>query len=146
MAFGAFAPLPIRLGGSPEEGWTAEQFARLSADLQALKRVAPLATWRYSQTGGAAVTMVSYAGQNGVGLAYAPTATPGGDGVCSFTWDAQYFQDEYGNQYPFKIRAAYPRALGSNSAIWEQIALGIRIRIVSAAGVAGNTQVCISVW
>lgn len=46
MALGAFAPLPIRLGGSATEGWTAEQHARLCADLLAVKRTAPVLVMR----------------------------------------------------------------------------------------------------
>lgn len=83
--FGAFAPLPLRLGGSSEEGWTASQQSRVSADLVAAFRAAPLAILTINQAG----TISSYHGQNGVGLANAPTVT-GSGGDLTLTWSRHY--------------------------------------------------------
>lgn len=71
MATGAFAPLPLRLGGSPEDGVTAAQFARLSNDLAAARRVAPFARMVIDPNGGAPL-LLHYRGQNGVGTADRP--------------------------------------------------------------------------
>lgn len=72
MPFGAFAPLPIRLGGNAVEGWTATQHARTAADAVAVKRGAPLAVLTVTINSGV-VTVTSYWGQNGAGLANAPS-------------------------------------------------------------------------
>jgi hypothetical protein len=42
VPLGGFAPLPLRLGGSPEEGVTAEQWNRLSLDVAAAADSTPL--------------------------------------------------------------------------------------------------------
>jgi hypothetical protein len=86
MAFGAFAPMPLRLGGSAQEGWTAEQHARIAADLVNVGRVAPLAVLTYDSSG----TIVSYMGQNGVGPAHAPTVNPFASFVRRLDWERAY--------------------------------------------------------
>lgn len=150
MPFGAFAPLPLRLGGSAEEGWSPEQHARLCADLRALKRVMPLASWDYDQTSDSVVTLTNYVGQNGVGLAYAPTATANGTGDVSCVWPSPYFEDEYEAQHPFKVRAVIATNAsavdGSVTVVWEQITRGVRLRMVDNAPAAYNGKVCVRVW
>lgn len=94
MPFGAFAPLPFRLGGSAEEGWTATQHARAAADLVALLRSSPLAVLTVNKSG-ATVTVESYHGQNGVGLGFAPAAGSGGTGIVTLTWAKSYKTDRY---------------------------------------------------
>lgn len=42
MAFGAFAPLPLRLGGDAKTGWRASEHARVAADLVAIGRTSRL--------------------------------------------------------------------------------------------------------
>ena len=77
MPTGGLAPLPLRLGADPEYGWTtAEQHARLCADLVALTRVSPvfvadLLSLAYPGVGDD-VYFTSYYGRNGEGLQYAP--------------------------------------------------------------------------
>lgn len=43
MSFGALAPLPFRLTGDHETGWSAPQFSRFCADLIAVRRTLPFA-------------------------------------------------------------------------------------------------------
>ncbi len=153
MAFGAFAPLPLRLGGSPEEGWAPEQHARMCADVQALKRRAPLARWTYVQTGTGSsdYTFAYYLGQNGNGLLYVPTSvTVNGTGDISFAYASQYFEDDYGTQYPIRIRTAraqahYDAGAPTVKAMPELIARGVRIRVVDAGGTARNARVSVTV-
>jgi hypothetical protein len=148
MPFGALSPLPLRLGGSAEEGWTAEQHARFCADMQAIKRVAPLASWRYSVTTTEA-TVLAYVGQNGSGLAYAPTPTRNGNGDVSFAWASQYFEDEYGVQHPFKVRVVRAKGDGAGAsvnAVWTTIANGVRVRRFTSAGAAFNGTGYVTVW
>ncbi len=137
MPLGAFAPLPLRLGGSATEGISAAQHARLSADLVALKRVQPLAKWHFSQiaTPPYTVTITQYRGQNGAGLAYAPTVTDVNGGV-DFQWPSQYFEDEYGVQWPFRIRMCEVTPHGSSAWLgnYENIARGIRALVFDISG------------
>jgi hypothetical protein len=149
MPFGAFAPMPLRLGGSSVDGVSPEQHARLCADMVAVKRVAPLATWRFSCDASTA-TVDYYVGQNGSGLAYAPTATRNGNGDVSFVWDDPYFEDEYGIQHPFLIRAVMATSAGTagtvSSSAWEIITRGVRIRRVSDAGAQQVGISHVTVW
>ena len=114
MPLGLFAPLPIRLGGSDEEGWTAAQHARVCADLVALKRSAFVAVWTYTKSGTTA-TIDSYLGLNGAGSLYQPDSIASGlDGHTTFTWTARQFEDPYQVTFPINIKAA--RACGHGSA------------------------------
>lgn len=66
MALGGYAPLPLRLGGTPEGGLTSGQFLRLTADLTALRRVNPFAVMVIAQQDDDP-EITWYAGRNGVG-------------------------------------------------------------------------------
>lgn len=152
MPLGSFAPLPLRLGGSTEEGWAPAQHARFCADLVAVKRVTPLAVWSFSQDSGSpyAVTMLHYFGQNGVGLAYAPTATVNGLGDVSFAFSVPYFTDEYGVQEPWKIRHVTARNHDNASVdgaftTATMINRGVRVRF-SRDGSNASGVVCVKVW
>ncbi len=104
--FGAVAGfLPIRLGGDATNGWTAAQHARLAADLVAINRTLPLARFSFTKSG-ATVTITSYWGRNGAGLAYAPTPSSIGTGHSRFTWSLPGWDDDYGVFQPFAIQAA----------------------------------------
>jgi hypothetical protein len=152
MPLGAFAPLPLRLGGSPEEGWPAANHARFCADLCAVKRVQPLASWDYNQSSSSVVTISNYRGQAGTGLTLAPTATGGGStGYAIFQWADPYFEDDFEQQWPFKIRAVIATsirsgALGAVSAVWEQYQRGLKIRAVNAGGSATDRVISVQVW
>jgi hypothetical protein len=147
MTFGATSYLPLRLGGSPEDGWAPEQHARLCADLVALKRVAPLASW-VCEVGAGTASITYYVGQNGNGLAYAPTPTWNATGDVSFVWSSAYFEDEYENQHPFKIRAVIATGMATvaRGVVWEQITSGVRLRAVNTAGAAANTNLSVTLW
>ena len=85
--FGGFAPLPLRLGGTDTEGWTAAQFMRAASDLRAAVKTAPFAVFRLR---GSTLEIKSYASMVGMGDDYAPTATNEGSGVFRITWAATY--------------------------------------------------------
>jgi hypothetical protein len=65
MGFGGLYPLPLRLGGSPEEGWTVEQHARLSCDVAAMNASAPLVAMRVDVSAGGVATVSVFMGRGG---------------------------------------------------------------------------------
>lgn len=118
MAFGAFAPLPLRLGGSATEGWTAAQHARACADLVALKRAAPFAVLTFSLSGDVA-TILSYKCQasnarppdvQALGLYF-----PGADVEISWPDSARVAADPYGVVHPVPVPKI--RAMSSSSSL-----------------------------
>jgi hypothetical protein len=149
MPFGAFAPLPLRLGGSAEEGWAPAEHARLCADLTAVRRVSPLARLYVNQDTGSpfAASVTSYAGQNGVGLLYAPTVTMNGAGDVTLTWPA-YWTNDYQVQYPVKIRQARatPHATAARYRTVELLPRAVRVRCFDAAGAAAATPFSLTIW
>jgi len=99
---GGFAPLPLRLGGPPEEGWNAAQQSRVAADLVALARVVPFAHvyWVPGE-----VTVRHHISQPSISLLDAPSVVIGGVGDVTFTWPDNYV-DEYGKHYPVSLTGA----------------------------------------
>jgi hypothetical protein len=81
--------MPLRLGGSAQEGWTPEQHARLSADLAAEYSTGSFAVLSYTKSG-STVTVTAYNGRNGVGVTFAPTPTVNGAGDVTWTWPATW--------------------------------------------------------
>lgn len=105
MAFGAYAPLPIRLGGLPEEGWSAAQYLRATADLCAAMRVAPFAWLTINQNGNAPF-VVDYSGRNGIGTRDRPTVEwVNSIGRTRITWPADW-RDEYGKAHRVRVKGA----------------------------------------
>lgn len=149
MTWGALSPMPIRFGGSPTEGWAPEQHARLCADLVAVKRTAPLARLYVTQDAGSpfAAAIVTYHGQNGNGLAYAPTIAVNGAGDVTLTWPA-YWTDEFEHQYPLKIRQAIPKASATAARFINHVISGrtIRVRSFNDAGAAISSNFGMRVW
>lgn len=92
---GGLAPLPLRLVADALQGLSAQQHARLSADLSAAVSTVPFAVMlaNFSGTTG---EITSYIGQNGVGLSHAPTLTYVGTGIRDFVWSDGY-KDDYGS-------------------------------------------------
>lgn len=102
MALGGFAPCPLPLGGTAVDGLTAEQHARIAADLKAAVQGAPFAVYGLNF---ASSLLESYVAQYGVGVSAMPLVSSGGIGITNFTWQPSY-EDEYGNVYPTHIRHA----------------------------------------
>lgn len=113
MPFGAFCPLPLRLGGSATEGWTAAQHARVAADLCAARRVAPLAVYCFAPDSVNGQAPVSFATtRSGVGIAHEPAFTFNGPGDTTVTLPTRW-EDDAGRFAPVTIRAARVTREGS---------------------------------
>lgn len=144
---GGFCPLPARLGGDALTGLTAEQHARLAADLVALKRTARFCSFSWSAQSGSAVVS-NYKGMNGVGAAFAPTGVLAGNTVL-FTWAPALFTDAYGTPYPFTPRHAVVTASSASfaRAVHVLVVNGLSVKLFDAAGaviappIAGTCEV-----
>jgi len=138
MPLGAFAPLPLRLGGDALEGFDARSHARLCADLVAAKLGAFLAVFSYTKVG-ATVVIRDYYGQNGAGSAYAPdSVTVVGTGEVTFKWSARQFTDPYLIERPINAKAGRATAHNTASVRCEVtvIANGVTVKTFDAAGAA----------
>lgn len=135
MAFGAFAPLPLRLGGDSFQGWSPQAHARLCADLVALKRVQPLATWAYTISAGPTITVHAYRGMNGFGSVFAPTSVYNATGDVTFTL-SRTFEDPYEIEYPVGIRHAVSLTDGTSGRFSVPLFAGntVRVRQWNASG------------
>lgn len=115
---GAFAPLPIRLGGSATEGLAAAQHARICADMTAVARVAPFAVLTFILVGDPALPIVTaYNCMKGVGLdpALRPLILGVTDSVFNVAWNNAEF-DAYERSEPLAIRHVKASILGSAGA------------------------------
>lgn len=114
--FGAIGGVcPLRLGGSATNGWTAAQHARFCADLVAVNRTLPLASWTFTKSG-STITITDYQGRNGTGLAHAPDEVVSiGTGFTVFRWTGQSFPDPYDPHklIPIRTRAIIATVSGS---------------------------------
>lgn len=145
---GGFAPLPLR--HSPEQltGWSASAHARASADLVALKRMAPFAVLTYTSSGGG-VTLHDCWSMIEIGTVstYAPTLTRSGTGVVLVEWDPQ-FADEYDISGAICIRHARATPHGT-TALKRAVELvspaSVRVRLFDASGVATDGKVTLKV-
>ena len=146
MPFGAFCPLPLRLGGTATEGVSAAQFARLSADLTASRRTRPLARITYTQ--GTSATILTYRGVNGCGLAHAPAISTGGTGQNTITFDASY-PDPREQAQAISVRAARATVYGSTPH-WVYLQCGggrsFTVTVETLAGVAADVTLTISIY
>ena len=150
MTWGAFSPLPIRLGGSATEGWAPEQHARFCADLVAVSRVAPLAAWTVHAGN---FEYLSYYGMDGSGIEHAPELTIDGSGIYSFQWPTFSLEDEYGIEHPFAIRnviaTAHHGGIGINTqtaVVVTLIARGIQVRLRDVDNLLVNRIISVTVW
>lgn len=144
---GGFCPLPIRLGGTATEGFTAEQHARASADLLAVARTLPFAVMTFTKSG-SSFTVHDYSGLNGVGASYAPSMLDLGNGYTFLFFDKAY-ADEYGTSYPIVVKHAEVTPHGAIAIIAtvetfetsnpEQFA----VRTFTAAGVGVDCKVTV---
>lgn len=108
MPLGAYAPLPLRLGGSDVLGLTAQQQSRLCADLAAVKRTSALCHIEI-QSG----TVVTYRGMNGSGAAVADVSPTVSGWIITLE---PLWVDPYEYEHPVRIRhvVATHRGVGSN--------------------------------
>lgn len=146
-AFGGFCPLPIRLGGDSVTGWTAEQHARVAADLAAVDNSATFARITLTIAAGV-VTLHSYLGLNGVGLTFAPTIVSGSPGVVTLTWPV-VVEDEYETIEPIALRHATATVHAATMSMATAVVQNIRtvvVRIFNAAGTLADGKVSITAY
>ena len=148
---GGFAPLPIRHGGNGlQDGWTAAQVSRFTADLVACKRTVPFATLRISYDSASdTATVVNYEGANGEGLAKAPTLS-GTGGVWTITFPVT-FRDDYQNLHTWYIDHAGADGNSSSFAectvdITDANTLDLYAWDDTGAALTSDWEATVSVW
>lgn len=117
MAFGGFAPLPMRLGGGAEDGWFATQHARLAADVAAASRTLPFAilTITRSGAGGSSPTITRH---NSVASGIAgndPIVTGNNPDPIVITWP-EAPEDELGEARALRVTSVRVSRHGINDA------------------------------
>lgn len=141
---GSLNPLPMRLVADALQGLSAEQHARLSADLRCSVRTMPLAALFAGPTG-----VFSYTSQMNVGVAFAPTLVAVSTGVYTLAWQAAY-SDSFGNSCPFApTLAAITTFETPLMASWEIVATALptlRVRLFDAAGSPDDADFFCAVW
>lgn len=148
MPLGGFAPCPLPLGGTAVDGLTAEQHARIAADLKAVVAAAPFAILTFDTD---SATPIAYTAQHNVGVVSAPTITLVGPGVVTLTWQGSYL-DEYDNAFPVYIKAA--TATAHHSVLFAGATATVRLIDARTLGVytlnpstgAVDTRVTVAVW
>lgn len=100
---GGLCPLPIRLGGDDESGWTANKHARVCADLAAVNRTLPFAvvTLTRGNSPGDAPSIVRYSGKEAPGSLVLGGTWPND---LTLTWD-QAPENELGERYQLRINS-----------------------------------------
>lgn len=136
--FGAFCPLPLRLGGSATEGWTAEQQSRMAGDLAAVARLAPFAWLRVTGT-----TIEAYRGWDAATSDCAVTASQAGS-TLTLTWPSVY-TDDYGDERLVQLTAAQACA-ASATAPMDLAASAVAPAKVDVVGYAGTGTITVVVW
>lgn len=146
--FGALGGmLPFRLGGTATNGQTAAEHARECADLVALVRVQPFASWDYTKSG-STVTIANYIGKNGVGAAHAPTGASNGNGDTTFTFPTVY-EDERENVVTVSLRAAQTGNGGTSfdgCASHDVAANTVRVYTRNTGGALVDLSASVKVW
>jgi hypothetical protein len=148
MPLGLFAPLPLRLGGSAEEGWSAADHARVCADLVLLKKSAPLAVWTFTKVG-ATVTIHDYYGLNGAGAVYAPDdISLIGTGAVGFNWSIRLFEDPYQVVHPLSAKHGKVSGHGSTSLRGDVVVVanGVSVYTFNGAGAAADGKATVALW
>lgn len=106
MPFGALAPLPLRLGGNPLEGWQPEEHARLCDDLVVINRVTVLAVIVANITSDGALAFISGRHRGGNVLDdFSGTITTAGPRALSLLIPPSYTNNEWGT-----VRSWHPIA------------------------------------
>lgn len=144
MPLGGFAPLPLPLGGTANDGWTAAQHARAAADLVAILKTVPFAVVTFTIGG----TISAFLSQPGLGPDHAPTLANVSTGVATLEWAASY-KDSYERSYPVNIRRVRVGLLGTAAGKYTYEIIDprkIRIRTFNAAGAAADRAVTVKVF
>jgi hypothetical protein len=147
--FGALGGiLPLRLGGTDRNGWTAAQHARFAADLLAVQRTGPIATWTYIA---GAIEPINYRGWNGVGPTHAPTVSSSATGNILFTWSDRGFPDPYDTdrQLTLQIKGCTVTAHGTTAVVlpkYEQTANTLRITTTDETGALVAGSFTVKIW
>ena len=144
MPLGAFAPLPLRLGGTAEEGWTAEQHSRTVADLVAVRRTQPWAVVHAALDG---LTITAYLGPNGNGVANGPS-TSRTLNVTTFTFPAT-FEDDFGNIQRFNIQQAAATANINNdtqTVVEITAANVVKVEVFRVGFDEADAEITLKVW
>lgn len=110
MALGGFAPLPLRLGGTAENGITAAQWKRICADLVSARRTSPFAVIKIDQNSNSP-EIVEYRGLNGMAIDDRPTLTWNG-AMTEIQWSSSY-QDDIGRSVAVRVTGAKGTLHGS---------------------------------
>ncbi len=143
MAFGGFSPLPLRLGGTEEDGWSPEQQSRFCADLLAAKRALPFARVAYNDLG----VLTAYRGRNGTGVLSdaAPTVVVNTTGDVTLTWPTSY-TDSVGVEHTISITGARatPNTTGAYIATVAQAERNV-VRVLTVDYSDSATDVAVSV-
>lgn len=139
MATGGLASLPIRLGGSSEEGWDVAQFTRVALDVWAMQQVLPLAIIE--------VTIDDIV----VGPRVTCAFSRAGRTVDVFTPAITYVTDGFGNQGVESLGIVFPWSfqIGDETRGWTpRQAWGIILGTAASSGlqaqcvVDGSTILC----
>lgn len=150
MGFGAFCPMPLRLGGSATEGVTAAQHSRACADLVAMKRTLPFALLTFTQAG-SVITVNSFWGAAGIAASYRPTSTVLTTGKS--TWAFTPIQtDAYDNRSALSLQhvlacAHYDSAFRFAQAVCFSVTRNsFYVEIENASGTAVDGKASVAVW
>lgn len=146
--FGALGGvLPLRLGGSTKNGWSAAQHARFAADLLAVQRTGPLASFVYVN---GASSPTHYRGWNGAGPTHAPTVS-GSTGDITFTWADRGFIDPYDPDrlLPIQLKGCLVTAIGTTAVVLPKYSLAsnsVRITTVNDTGALTGSSFSVKLW
>ena len=146
---GGFDPLPLRLGGSATEGWTAAQHARASADLASCCYTLPFAVVTFHVGGdGSTVVIDSYNSMPGCGAAFAPTITRFTGGYYLIEWEKNW-NDAYERPEPIALRHVFATIRASTANKIVATILGdlatVEVRTFDNTGASVDANVTVEV-
>lgn len=143
MALGGLSPFPLPLGGGRTDGFTAEQHARVAADLQAVVKTARYAVARINTITPTLLFHISQAGS-------LPTLVKNGVGDVTITWPVSA-KDDYENAWPVNIQHAKATVTNSSTAdmfVSVEIASPnqVRVRFRKHDGSVFDSAATVSIW
>lgn len=146
MPLGGLAPCPLPLGGTKLDGLTAEQHARICADLRAAVATAPFAVLHADTSG----VIHAYTAQHGVGVLAAPAIAVVAPNEAVLTWEPSYL-DEYDNAQATYIKHAV--ATGRIAPFVSPLAVAtiltprsVRVRTYLSTGAGVAADFSLVVW